>query len=127
MLSKTLYEDSEFVLLDTHYYGGIKKYQWVAIPLAIHGVVAKKDGTVINVVIGEDENDPVVGITDLLIHLSADQMQKTAAKVVEGESLDVLIGSKPKKDVEKEAVKTYVLDILKESTVSRRRISFQPN
>jgi aspartyl aminopeptidase len=109
-----LYEDSEFVLLDTHYYGGIKKYQWVAIPLAIHGVVAKKDGTVINVVIGEDENDPVVGITDLLIHLSADQMQKTAAKVVEGESLDVLIGSKPKKDVEKEAVKTYILDILKE-------------
>lgn len=82
--------------------------------MAIHGVVAKKDGTVINVVIGEDENDPVVGITDLLIHLSADQMQKTAAKVVEGESLDVLIGSKPKKDVEKEAVKTYILDILKE-------------
>ncbi len=109
-----LYEDAEFVLLDTHYYGGIKKYQWVAIPLAIHGVVAKKDGTVINVVIGEDENDPVVGITDLLIHLSADQMQKTAAKVVEGEALDVLIGSKPKKDEEKNAVKAYILDILKE-------------
>lgn len=109
-----LYEDNEFVLLDTHYYGGVKKYQWVTLPLAIHGVVAKKDGTVINVVIGEDENDPVVGISDILIHLSGEQMQKTAAKVIEGENLDVIIGNKPKAGEEKEAVKKAILDILKE-------------
>ena len=109
-----LYEDNEFVLLDTHYYGGVKKYQWVTLPLAIHGVVAKKDGTVINVVIGEDEKDPVVGISDILIHLAADQMQKPAAKAIEGENLDIIIGNKPKKGTEKEAVKAAILDILKE-------------
>ena len=88
-----LYEDTDQALLDTHYYGGIKKYQWVTLPLALHGVVAKKDGTVTELVIGEDPADPVVGITDLLPHLAADQMSKNAAKVVEGEDLNVLIGS----------------------------------
>ena len=109
-----LYESSGFALLDTHYYGGIKKYQWVTIPLAIHGVVCKKDGSVINVVIGEDESDPVVGITDLLIHLSSDQMQKPASKVIEGEGLDVSMGSIPVEGDEKDAVKANVLRILKE-------------
>lgn len=96
---KPLYEDplykSGLTYLDTHYYGGIKKYQWVTIPLAIHGVVAKKDGSVINVVIGEDEDDPVFGITDLLIHLAGKQMGKNASVVVEGENLDLLIGNRP--------------------------------
>lgn len=81
--------------LDTHYYGGIKKYQWVALPLAMHGVVVKKSGEIVDVVIGEDENDPILYITDLLIHLAGDQMNKTAAKVIEGEDLNILIGSKP--------------------------------
>lgn len=110
------YEDTEMVYFDTHYYGGIKKYQWVTIPLALHGVVAKKDGSVIEVVIGEDENDPVVGVTDLLPHLASDQMQKKAAKVVDGEKLDVLIGSRPLKDeedAEEELVKKNILKILK--------------
>ncbi len=88
-----LYEDTDFVLLDTHYYGGIKKYQWVTLPLALHGVVAKKDGTSVKVVIGEDPSDPVLCITDLLIHLSAKQMEKKGSVVVEGEDLNVLIGS----------------------------------
>ena len=109
-----LYERDNFALLDTHYYGGIKKYQWVTIPLAIYGVVCKKDGTCIDVAIGDDANDPVVGISDLLIHLSADQMQKNAAKVIEGEDLDVTIGSMPLKGEEKNAVKANVLRILKE-------------
>ena len=109
-----LYEKFEFALLDTHYYGGVKKYQWVTIPLAIHGVVIKKDGTTVNVAIGDDSSDPVVGISDLLIHLSADQMQKTAAKVIEGEDLDVTFGSMPLKDAEKDAAKQYVLKLLKE-------------
>ena len=109
-----LYEDTDFAYLDTHYYGGIKKYQWVAIPLAIHGVVAKKDGTVVNVVIGEDKNDPVVSITDLLIHLSAEQMEKKASKVIEGEQLDILIGSKPLAGEEKDAVKKNILKLLKD-------------
>lgn len=109
-----LYEDSEFVLLDTHYYGGVKKYQWVTLPLAIHGVVAKKDGTVVNVVIGEDENDPVLGISDLLIHLSGEQLQKPAAKVVEGENLDVIIGNRPAEGEEKDAVKKAILKIINE-------------
>ncbi len=109
-----LYEDNEFVLLDTHYYGGVKKYQWVTLPLAIHGVVAKKDGTVVNVVIGEDENDPVLGISDLLIHLSGEQLQKTAAKVVEGENLDVIIGNRPAEGEEKDAVKKAILKIINE-------------
>ena len=109
-----LYEDTDLAYLDTHYYGGIKKYQWVALPLAIHGVVAKKDGSVIDIVVGEDDNDPVVGITDLLIHLAGKQMEKKASVVIEGEELDVLVGSKPLKDTEKDAVKTGILSILKE-------------
>ena len=109
-----LYESDGFALLDTHYYGGVKKYQWVTIPLSLYGVVIKKDGTKVDVVIGEDDNDPVVGITDLLIHLSADQLQKTAAKVIEGENLDVTLGSIPLKDTEKDAVKANVLRLLKE-------------
>ncbi len=109
-----LYEKNEFALLDTHYYGGIKKYQWVTIPLALHGLVCKKDGSVIEVNIGEDASDPVVGISDLLIHLSATQMEKNAAKVIEGENLDVTVGSIPLKGSEKEAVKANVLKLLKE-------------
>ena len=127
-----LYEDSGFAYLDTHYYGGVKKYQWVALPLAIHGVVAKKNGELVNVVIGEDEADPVVSVTDLLPHLAANQMQKKASVVIEGEKLDVLIGSRPlKADVddaedekvedaenekakEKETVKANILKLLKE-------------
>ena len=109
-----LYEDSDFAYLDTHYYGGIKKYQWVAIPLAIHGVVAKKDGSIVNIVIGEDEKDPVVSITDLLIHLSSEQMTKTASKVIEGEQLDILIGSKPLAGEEKDAVKKNILKLIKD-------------
>ena len=109
-----LYEDTEMALFDTHYYGGIKKYQWVTMPLAIHGVVVKKDGTKVNVVIGEDENDPVVGISDLLVHLAADQMGKKASTVIEGEDLNVLIGSQPLKGEEKDAVKANILAILKE-------------
>ena len=109
-----LYENKGFALLDTHYYGGIKKYQWVTIPLAIHGVVCKKDGSIINVVIGEDASDPVVGISDLLIHLSGDQMQKPAAKVIEGEDLDVTMGSMPLQDEEKDAVKANIMKMLKE-------------
>ena len=109
-----LYESEGFALLDTHYYGGVKKYQWVTIPLSLIGVVVKKDGTVINVNIGEDETDPVVGISDLLIHLSADQLKKEAAKVIEGEDLDVTFASMPLKDYEKDSVKANVLKILKE-------------
>lgn len=109
-----LYERDNFALLDTHYYGGIKKYQWVTIPLAIYGVVCKKDGTVVEVAIGDDVNDPVVGISDLLIHLSGDQMQKPAARVIEGEDLDVTLGSMPLDGEEKNAVKANVLRILKE-------------
>lgn len=109
-----LYESEGFTLADTHYYGGIKKYQWVTIPLSLYGVVYKKDGTVVDVVIGEDENDPVVGISDLLIHLSADQLDKKAAKVIEGENLDVTLGNMPLFGEEKDAVKANVLKLLKE-------------
>ena len=109
-----IYEKNEFALADTHYYGGIKKYQWVTIPLALHGVVCKKDGTKVEINIGEDESDPVVGISDLLIHLSADQLQKPGAKVIEGEALDLTIGNKPLKGEEKNAVKANVLKLLKD-------------
>ena len=109
-----LYEKNGFSLLDTHYYGGIKKYQWVTIPLAIYGVVCKKDGTIVNVAIGDNENDPIVGISDLLIHLSADQLQKPAAKVIEGEDLDVTLGNMPLEGEEKESVKARIINILKE-------------
>lgn len=110
-----LYEDSDFAYLDTHYYGGIKKYQWVATPLALHGVLVRKDGTKVNVVIGEDAGDPVFCISDLLPHLGKDQMSKTASEVITGEGLDLIIGSKPVKDEdEKDSVKAGVLAILKE-------------
>jgi len=125
-----LYEDTDMAFLDTHYYGGIKKYQWVTLPLALHGIVVKKDGTKVNIVIGEEDSDPVIGITDLLVHLSATQMEKKASKVIEGEDLNILIGSKPikkaekeeendienntEKNAEKDAVKANILAILKE-------------
>ena len=123
-----LYEKDGFAYLDTHYYGGVKKYQWVTIPLALHGVIVKKDGTTVEINIGEDENDPVFFVSDLLIHLAAEQLEKKGAKVIEGEALDIIVGNKPifidkteksgkKKDNEenktKEAVKAGVLDILK--------------
>ena len=111
-----LYEDNGLVLIDTHYYGGIKKYQWVAQPMALHGVVCKKDGTTVEVAIGEKEDEPVIEFSDLLIHLAGDQMQKTAAKVVEGEDLNALFGSIPKKTNKKDEhdlVKANILDILK--------------
>ena len=114
-----LYEDGEMALLDTHYYGGIKKYQWASIPLALHGVVVKKDGTVIELAIGEKAEDPVLGISDLLIHLSGEQMQKKAAVVVEGENLNIIVGSRPWKDPEekdeekKELIKKTLLEYLK--------------
>ena len=121
-----LYEADGFAYLDTHYYGGVKKYQWVTIPLAIHGVIVKKDGTTVEVNIGENEDDPVFFISDLLIHLAAEQLEKKAAKVIEGEALDIIIGNKPlkieKKDKDgkdakpaKEAVKAGILDILKDT------------
>lgn len=114
-----LYEDTELAMLDTHYYGGVKKYQWVALPLALHGVICKKDGTTVTVNVGDKPGDPVFGVSDLLIHLSADQLEKKAAKVIEGENLDLLIGSIPakeggeedKKD-KKDRVKANILDIL---------------
>ena len=110
-----LYESNELAYFDTRYYGGIKKYQWTAIPLALHGVFVKKDGTVIEVNIGEDENDPVFCITDLLPHLGREQMGRTAGDVVRGESLDILIGSRPFKDDEcSDAVKLNILNILNE-------------
>ncbi|MDD6142027.1 MAG: aminopeptidase [bacterium] len=108
------YEDGDFAYADTHYYGGIKKYQWVARPLALHGVVAKKDGTIVNVVIGEDENDPVVGVSDLLIHLAAEQMGKKASEVITGEGLDLILCGRPLEGEEKEPVKAMLLSILKE-------------
>lgn len=106
------YEDSNLVFWDTHYYGGIKKYHWVAMPLAIHGVVVKTDGTRININIGDKESDPVFCITDLLPHLGQEQMQKNAAKVIEGEALDLLIGSRPVKDEEKEGVTKFINNLL---------------
>ena len=116
-------EKNELVTLDTHYYGGIKKYQWVAIPLAIHGVVCKKDGTTVNVCVGESADDPVFCVSDLLIHLSKDQLAKTASDVIEGELLDVIVGNRPVKveagagekdeaDAAKSPVKAAVLDLL---------------
>ena len=108
-----LYESNNMAYLDTHYYGGIKKYQWVTLPLAIHGVVVKKDGTKVEVNIGEKDIDPVFCVTDLLIHLAGQQMEKNAAKVIEGENLDILVGSIPLEDKEKDAVKEGIIGILK--------------
>jgi aspartyl aminopeptidase len=121
-----LYEDGGFAYLDTHYYGGVKKYQWVTIPLAIHGVVVKKDGTTVEINIGDNEDDPVFFVSDLLIHLAQEQLEKKAAKVIEGEALDIIVGSRPividkKADADdgesagKEAVKKGILQILKET------------
>ncbi len=109
-----LYEDTDFAYLDTHYYGGIKKYQWTTIPLALHGVIVKKDGTKIDVNIGESDDDPVFCITDLLPHLAGEQMKKNASNLIEGEALDVLVGNMPLKGEDKETVKSNVLSILKE-------------
>ena len=109
-----VYESKGFALGDTHYYGGVKKYQWVTIPLALVGVICKKDGSIIEVNIGEDPKDPVVGVTDLLIHLAADQMSKSGAKVIEGEALDITLGSMPLNADEKEPVKANVLKLLKD-------------
>lgn len=108
-----LYENDGFAYLDTHYYGGIKKYQWTAIPLAMHGVVCLKDGTTIQIVIGEEDDDPVFGVSDLLVHLSSDQMSKKASLVIEGEQLDIIVGSKPINE-EKESVKKAILILLKD-------------
>ncbi len=122
-----LYEDADFAYLDTHYYGGVKKYQWVTLPLALHGVIVKKDGTTVEINVGEEDDDPVFFISDLLIHLAAEQLEKKASKVIEGEALDLIVGNKPllfgkkkaeeekdeKKEKAKEAVKAGVLDILK--------------
>ena len=110
---RPLYEEGGMAYLNTHYYGGIKKYQWVTLPLAIHGVVSRTDGTQVEINIGEKEGDPVFCVTDLLIHLAADQMEKKAAKVVEGENLDILFGSMPVKTREKNAVKAGILKLLK--------------
>ena len=116
--SNPLYEDGPFAYLDTHYYGGIKKYQWVTIPLALHGVVVKKDGSTVIINIGEDEDDPVFFVSDLLIHLAQEQMEKKAAKVIEGEALDIIIGNMPlkkeKDSDKKESVKANVLALIKE-------------
>ena len=129
-----LYEDSGFAYLDTHYYGGVKKYQWVAIPLALHGVIVKKDGTTVEINIGESEDDPVFFVSDLLIHLASDQLEKKAAKVIEGEALDIIVGNRPitigkekaksgknaddsedEKKQAQDAVKKGILDILKKN------------
>lgn len=110
-----LYEDSGFAYFDTHYYGGIKKYQWVTIPLAIHGVVVRKDGTTVEVSIGEKSEEPVFVVTDLLIHLSGKQLEKKANTVVEGENLDILIGSRPLAGEEKDAAAAQILKLLKET------------
>ena len=110
-----LYENEDLAYLDTHYYGGIKKYQWVTIQLALHGVICKKDGTVVNVCIGEKDSDPVFAITDLLPHLGAAQMEKKANKVIEGENLDLLIGGAPIEEDEKESVKANILKLLKDA------------
>ena len=123
-----LYEDGGFAYLDTHYYGGVKKYQWVTLPLAIHGVIVKKDGTTVEVNIGEEEDDPVFFVSDLLVHLAGEQLDKKASKVIEGEALDLIVGNRPlvlsendkedgkkEKKEAKEAVKAGVLDILKKT------------
>ena len=107
-----LYEEESLAYLDTHYYGGIKYYQWVTLPLALHGVICKKDGTTVTVSVGEKEDDPVFCISDLLIHLAAEQMGKTARDAVEGESLNLIVGGRPLNGTEKDAVKANVLKLL---------------
>ncbi len=109
-----LYEESGMAYMDTHYYGGIKKYQWVTLPLAIHGVVVRKDGSKQDIVIGEQEEDPVIGVTDLLVHLAGEQLEKSGSKVIEGEALDLLVGNQPLKGEEKDAVKANILRLLQQ-------------
>ena len=109
-----LYEDSEIAYFKTHYYGGIKKYQWPTVPLALHGVVCKKDGTTVTITIGEDDNDPVLMVSDLLIHLAADQLQKTAAKVIEGEQLNIILGTEPIEGEGSDLVKLNIMKLLNE-------------
>ena len=109
-----LYEDSEIAYFKTHYYGGIKKYQWVTIPLALHGVVYRKDGSIVTITIGEDDNDPVLMVSDLLPHLAADQMQKTAGKVIAGEQLNVILGTEPLEGEGGDLVKLHILKLLNE-------------
>lgn len=109
-----LYEDTDLAMFKTHYYGGVKKYQWVTLPLAIHGVVAKKDGSVVNLNIGEDPMDPVVGISDLLIHLASEQMQKKVSEAIKGEDLNICLGSIPLEGEEKDKVKANILHLLHE-------------
>ena len=109
-----LYEDGDFALADTHYYGGIKKYQWVARELALHGVIVKKDGTAVRIAVGESDEDPVVGVSDLLIHLSQEQMAKKMSEAITGEDLDIILGGKPLAGAEKEPVKAQLLKILKD-------------
>ena len=108
------YEDTDLAYADTHYYGGIKKYQWVARALSIHGVIAKKDGTAVDIVIGESEDDPVLCISDLLIHLSGEQMSQKASDVIKGEGLDVIMGGRPLEGEEKDAVLARMLKLLKD-------------
>lgn len=110
-----LYESDELAYLDTHYYGGVKKYHYVTLPLALHGVVVKTDGTVVRISIGEKDDEPVFFVSDILIHLAQDQMQKVAAKAIDGESLDIVVGSKPLAGEEKDAVKAEILRILKDN------------
>ena len=109
-----LYEESEIAYFKTHYYGGIKKYQWTAVPLALHGVVYRKDNTVIDITIGEDDNDPILYVSDLLIHLSADQMQKPLAKGIEGEQLNVILGTEPIEGEGSDLVKLNIMKLLNE-------------
>lgn len=109
-----LYEDTDLAMLETHYYGGVKKYQWVALPLALHGVVVKKDGTAVGVSVGEEAGEPVFGVSDLLIHLSGTQLEKKANKVIEGEDMNILIGSIPMEGEEKEPMKKQILKLLEE-------------
>ena len=109
-----LYEDSEIAYFKTHYYGGIKKYQWVTVPLALHGVVYRKDGTVVTITIGEDDNDPILMVSDLLIHLAADQMQKTLAKGIAGEQLNVILGTEPLEGEGSDMVKLNIMKWLNE-------------
>ena len=109
-----LYEDSEIAYFKTHYYGGIKKYQWVTVPLALHGVVYRKDSSVVTITIGEDDNDPILMVSDLLIHLSADQMQKTAGKVIGGEQLNVILGTEPLEGEGSDLTKLHILKLLNE-------------
>lgn len=111
---RPLYEEGELAMLDTHYYGGIKKYQWTALPLSLRGMVAQKNGSVVNISIGDCPDDPVFGVSDLLPHLAGKQMEKKAREAVEGENLNILVGSRPLDGVKKEAVKENVLKILRE-------------